>query len=664
MATAISSLVSGSTGIDTDSLISQLVQLEYDSKITPVQNKINAYNVEISAYSTVKSDIADLSSKISAIKSTSDFDVFKTSSTDDTVATISGDTNCQSGDYSIQVYHAGTKEKLASSDGLITSQTTALSTMGITPGTISIGGTELSISSTDTIQDLRMKINNATDTNGDKLGVTASVIKLSDTDFRLVLTSKDSGKNGVALKDVTGSTFKDLGITTDTNGDIGDINQQITSDSDITAATSQLKAGDVFSFSGTDHDGNAISYSTVLTGTMSTSELSSSIKSAFHGTVDVSVGSDGKLSVTDQIDGTSKMTLNISSFGNQSVPALSTTQKGQQGTNVLSLGSNAYFNVDGLDMVSASNTAKDYIPGTTITIKKSSPAQEQTLSVTRDSDAVAAKIQAVVDSYNALGDYMKTATAYKDPSNSSSKDGDLAGDSTASMIMSNLSDLFHQQFSSTTGSFKNLASLGITTDSTTGKLTVDTTKLKSAIDTNLDDVMKLFTTSGTSTNTSVAYGQSNNYTASGVYDLSTTDDGSTFQIKLQGSSDTYTSDSRIGDIVKFSDGPAKGLMLTIPQGSMKTGDTATFTMSVGFGDQLTNMLNKFTDPYDGTITLHQQSITSSVTDANSRITTLTTQINNYQDRLTKQYAAMQSALTKMKSQFANMTSALGSTTTA
>ncbi len=107
---------------------------------------------------------------------------------------------------------------MISADGKITSQTASLSSLGITVGKINVDGIDIDIDNNDSIQDLRMKINSATNTKGEKIGVSASVVKISDNNFRLVLGAKNTGSTGINYSDVTGSTLQDLGIIADAAG--------------------------------------------------------------------------------------------------------------------------------------------------------------------------------------------------------------------------------------------------------------------------------------------------------------------------------------------------------------------------------------------------------------------------------------------------------------
>jgi flagellar capping protein FliD len=641
--------VSGlSSGIDTDSLIEQLVELETTNKITPVEEKIEGYDVKISAYSQLKSLIATLLSKTKELSDLDDFDIFTVQSSDEECATISGTTGCVAGEYALQVNHTATREKLISSDKLVTSQTAALSSFGIEAGTISIDGTELIIDADDTIQDLRAKINNAVDKDGDRIGVTASVIKVADSNYRLVLTAQDSGDDGVSYADVSGSVLSGLGIITSAGGDTGITYQSLASVDSIQSAIEGLAAGQSIAISGKDHDGNEISFNYTASGNNNGEEFLSELQSAFCGSVEARFNDDGTLSVTDKIGGPSAQTLSFGSFAGSVVPAMELLTVGDKGGNVLSCGSNAYFSIDGIALESESNDTEGFIPGATVHLLMASADEEVTLSIDKDIDGVKEKIQALVDAYNEIYNYIKTNTAYA--TEDDEEDGDLYGDMTTSTITSKLSHAFRGQFSSASGAYKTLLSIGISTDYQTGNFSIDDTKLTKALEQHFNDVVSLFATSGSSTNTSVTFGKSSSDTQSGTYEVGLTGDGSAYRIRKSGSSEWYISTSWKGDVVGFSDGPAAGLYLTINSDAMQAGETVDFTYSKGFGDTLRDTLDSLTDSEDGLITLRQKSLQKSKDYANDRLDMLNDQIEKYRERLVSQYTAMEQMMSTLNSQ--------------
>lgn len=199
-------------------------------------------------------------------------------------------------------------------------------------GVISIGGVEITLGADDTLQDLRQKINSATDATGNRLGVTASVLKVADNNFRLVLSAKESGKEGVAYSDVTGSTLQDLGIIVDAAGDKGNTTQELTSDTDMLSAWNALANGKSIQFTGKDHTGKEVSATLVKRPGSAEVDFLSEITKAFHGMVDASFDTgSGALILTDKVVGSSQLA--VSSMTIQDNPAIVTfsTAYGDEG---------------------------------------------------------------------------------------------------------------------------------------------------------------------------------------------------------------------------------------------------------------------------------------------------------------------------------------------
>ena len=659
--------INGPSGIDTASLIDQLVALEQD-KVTTVQNKVTTYQTQISDYSKLKSLVSDVSTKAASLSATTDFDLFKSTSSDESSVTIAGGDGAIEASYDVTVYHLAKSEKMISKDGQITDQSKSLSLFGIHGGDISINGTKITIADTDTIQDVRMKINNATDSTGSKIGVTASVLKLSDTDYRLVFSSTDTGAKGVEYKDLNGgTTLQDLGIITDAAGDKGNTNQTIATSGNFQTMFDALTAGTAITYSGVDHDGNQVTNTFVKTAdTTSVNDFLAQVKTTFHTMVDATIdGTTGKLMITDAIGGTSQLAINSLNAGGAS-QAISVAQNGTNGAGVLSVGSNSYFNLEGLLMSNASNTPDDIMKGVSLTFHKASAAATTTVSLERDTDGLQKKVQDLVDSYNALltwsGDETKLPDSGATAGSDAAKGGDLPGDMTVKNIVSSVTNALESQFGLFGGTVTSLNNIGLKTDPTTGQMSIDSTTFTSAVTKNFDGFERLFLTTGISDNKTVAYGRSTKDTHSGIYTLRETD-ANFLQIQKAGDSTWYTSNARIGDVVTFGSGPANGLSITAPSGILGGVDTG-FTFSMGLSDTLQNLCNSITDSSTGTITTHTDSLNSLVKDTNDRITTMQTSVNDYKTRLQNQFAAMEQALQKMKSQYSQMASALGITTTA
>ncbi|HET6519821.1 MAG TPA: flagellar filament capping protein FliD [Geminicoccaceae bacterium] len=80
-------------------------------------------------------------------------------------------------------------------------------------GTIEINGRAITIAATDSLLDVRDRINGA-NTGTDATGVGASVVSISATEHVLVLTAAKTGAdNAIAVADAAGTVLQDLGVT-------------------------------------------------------------------------------------------------------------------------------------------------------------------------------------------------------------------------------------------------------------------------------------------------------------------------------------------------------------------------------------------------------------------------------------------------------------------
>jgi len=640
------------SGIDSGTIIDQLVALE-QQRVTKVENSIKTDQVKIDAYSSLRGLLSTLKTATKALAETSSFDLFKASSTNETAVTVKGASGAVDGRYDVSVYQLAGNEKMISTNGLITSQTASLSSQGISAGTFTVDGVGIELDSDDTIQDLRSKINSAKDSSGKSIGVSASVVQMSNNNFRLVLNAKESGSEGVAY---TGSVLQSLGIITDAAGSKGNTNQTLQSAGNINTAFSGLAASGTIQFAGTDHNGNKVSGLFVKTSTSTIDDFLSNIEKSYNGTVDASIDSaTGSLVLTDKISGSSKLTLTSLTTG-ADTQTVNISVAGKEGAGVLTSGKDSYFSIENILMSNSSNTVDKVFSGVTFDLKAIS-TDNVGLSLERDNDAIKEKVQAVVDAYNQLYSFIDSATSFADPDDEESSNGSLAGDSIASSIAGTIRAQLKQNVDvfGTSGKYTNLTMFGLKTDVSTGELSIDDDMFEKGLTQHYDDLVNLFTKIGTSNSSSVTMGRTTSDTKSGVYELEEVD-STHVRIRLSGSSDWYTSDTRTGDIVTFSDGPAKGLSLTAAAGSVTAGTT--FTFSKGLGGLLDETIDKLTATSNGTVTMRTQSIDKGIDRKNERIEKLEKQIERYRERLVKQYTAMEKALSSLNSQTTSLVTSL------
>lgn len=199
---AISSSIGLATGLDTASLISQLVAAER----APAENRINRLGTEatatLSALGTVSAAFDTLQSAVEALNADGALDTRSVEVGDDKTLTASVENGATAGTYSVTVHQVATSHKLAS--GALDPE----ASLGAGTFTLRVGDESVEVSLTaedSTPEKLRDAINSA----AAELGVSASLVT-ADDGVHLVLTSTQTGvENAITVESDTGNQALD-----------------------------------------------------------------------------------------------------------------------------------------------------------------------------------------------------------------------------------------------------------------------------------------------------------------------------------------------------------------------------------------------------------------------------------------------------------------------
>ncbi len=163
-----------------------------------------------------------------------------------------------------------------------------------------------------------------------------------------------------------------------------------------------------------------------------------------------------------------------------------------KGGKTLAAASSAKMTIDGLEVVSDSNTVDKAIDGVTIKLTAVTKENEPlTLNVADNTTAVKTNVQNFVTAYNKMMSTINSLTKVTTVANSDPVVAGLAGDSTARSLVSSIrSELVSNKDNG--GAISALANLGITTK-TDGTLEVNSAKLDTAISENYEGVAAYFT---------------------------------------------------------------------------------------------------------------------------------------------------------------------------
>lgn len=161
---------------------------------------------------------------------------------------------------------------------------------------------------------------------------------------------------------------------------------------------------------------------------------------------------------------------------------------------------NALLNIDGFDLESQTNEAKDLFPGLTLSLKKESEdGKSDHLIISEDIEPAKAKIKVWVDAYNEFQTLARELTKYTPTEKGTAPDktnGPLIGDSTLRAIQSTLRTQVRS--SQDSGELNLLNKMGIK-QKLDGTLEIDNKKLDAALKDNPSSVKVFFAGDGEKT---------------------------------------------------------------------------------------------------------------------------------------------------------------------
>lgn len=430
------------TGIDTTTLISQLMYLErapkriLSAKKKTIQSQVDVFNQIAGALSSLKGIVAGMNTSTG-------FRGMKVTTGDSSVATATASSSAFPGSHTVSVTSLARFQRQVADQGYASSTDlnfktgSIVITGGANPVTVTIAEGQNSLSGI------------AAAINASGANLTASVINDGSANpYRLVVTGKDTTNYTLDFSGLTGAPTapngaayteplfsKNFSVTGDT-----------TSGSNVISniSTANLQVGMVLSGAGLEAD-------TVITGIL------------------------GPDSVQISRNATATGTGATLSYPNSAYQA----------------GAPASFTVDGIAVSKTSNTVTDVIPGVTLNLLKEGVTT--TVGVENDDAAVTTKINSFVKSFNEAMTLLNKQSNYDATTKTA---GVLSGDSTVRMVKSQLQSILTNTVSGVTGTFSMLSEIGITTNRTDGTLTVDSAKLSEALKNDFDSVVELFTRNG------------------------------------------------------------------------------------------------------------------------------------------------------------------------
>lgn len=603
-------------------MITQLVAVER-KPITLLEERQTTLSEEKSAWNEVNTMLASLKTAAGSLSSLEDFDVFTPSATvigtgtdvEDLLGYAVG-SNASEGSYSITINHLATAQKLVS--GSLSSSSEAL---GIS-GDITINDREVSIAATDSLSDIQTKIN-ALNSGDNPADVTASIIAISDSEYHLTLTSKNTGADGMSITDGTGA----LGLTELVAGQDAEI---IVDGFTITRSTNTIT--DVISGVTLDLVGE----DTGATITLNVNRDNDGIKEKIQEFVDSYNELMSYIDKQNTASGDGETTGTL--FADSSLRSVKTTLR-----DVI------------LSEVSGLNSTLDHLSFIGINIDRYGQ-----LSI--DDDELDGFLQTnfedVVNLFVAQGSSTSSDLTYIYSTDSTTMEGDYEVEITQTATKAGT---VGSGFSGTLGSDTTLILTGSGGTEENISLTagMDMDAIVAAINAGNTLGITAQNDSGQLSLSSGSYGSSGNFTVAGISaELGIADSTYTGidvagRIREQGASEWMTMTGKGQTLTGDDDQGVDGLVIKY---TGTTTGTLDFTFTKGIGEKLDQALYTMTDSIDGYVANKQDSLQNQIDNIDEKIDAMEVRLTMYQKTLIAKFSTMESMLSTLQSQQSWLTS--------
>lgn len=480
------------SGIDTESIIQKLLDVER----RPAK-QLQTHQKELldkdTAFKTVSAQLIAFQASALSLNRLRAFDVVTAITNNEEAVTVTASTGAQVGVHDIVVNTLAKTQRLGSKE--FASQSNPVGAAG----QIVINGKAIQIRDTDTLQNIASNI------NASGAGVAASIISPNPNKLILTIGSTQSGVNGrISISDVGDGTVLSsaLGLL-----DAGGGTTLKNAISTTGAASNQFKDS-------ATSVGTLLGLTTPPAGTVqiagqnvaidlstdSLSGIASKINAASISGVTASIKSttDSTTNITTQrleISGTQSFVDNKNILAN-----LGVVQNNYASGKELIAGSDASFTLDGIASSRSSNTVTDAIGGVTLNLLKEGGTAAN-ITIAPDTAGIKSAITGFVDSFNKLKDQVDSLSQFDQQTNKTSP---LFGDNTTQNLMDSIVSNFTTDIPGLSGSYNQIAQLGITLDQT-GHLAVKDDDLRKALADNLKDAGRVFRSDATASNPLVRF---------------------------------------------------------------------------------------------------------------------------------------------------------------
>jgi len=478
------------------SLIDSMINAEKASTENPLTESKNKYQLKLTAWQSFNTKLSALTDYIysSKLNKTEGYGVYTSSLTatdtsvtpanvlNVTVGSVSGP-----GKYSVEVSQLAKGEKISSDAHASSTTNLALS------GDIVVNGKVVTVQAGDTLNTVASRI------NGVNAGVTATVLKVSDTECRLSLESTATGAAGMSLKN-GGSTdiLESLKLRNSTTTLAHASGSDALSDT-YTDKTSA--AGTLLGLTGAQSGTIKINGTDVAVnlGTDSLQTIADNINTAAPTGVTASVETVTSGSVTSYRLKLTNTAVTDLTDSNNILETLGVTKTAA--TNPLRSGQDASLKIDGYPITSSSNAITTAVSGLTLNLTGTNIGKPIELSINQNTTQIATNASTMVTAINNVISYINDQSTFKTTTDSTSTttvatQNPLFADPTLALVKRNISSAV---FTSVSGNstYDTASSIGISYQKD-GTLSIDSAKLSTALAANSDETVKVLKNLGDS----------------------------------------------------------------------------------------------------------------------------------------------------------------------
>ena len=483
----VSTLGAGS-GVDVASLATSLVAAEKAPRQAEIDAKVSKAEGGISGYAAIKFVLGDLQTAFTNLKNQSSFNTLVPQISQPNAVSVSTTASAATGSHTIAVTQLAQQQRSISADD-VPGFATPLSQVN--------AGTAFSLVLKNSINPTPTKVFTQGVGMPSTIAVTFKAMSKGDT---------------VTVNGLTLTANKSLSAS-----EVGELFDQLNTTAGAIAGTTinstALATYGTFSGSFATGYSSGVNNNGVLTLTSTANnalEIAAPTGTRFSNTIAVAADATTPAGIVAAINSANLgITAQLINTGNIATPyrimvtgatgasnAFSLTTGGGEVAGIsfgktLQTAQDATFNVDGMAMTSSKNTVTDAIAGTTLNFTATTTANvPANLVFSRDTSSISTKLNALVTAYNDANTMLGVVS---DPKSTVETYGaTLVGNNIVSTVRSQMRQMISSNSSTPGGGLTALRDIGFTLDQT-GVLSIDKTKLDSALKNNFENVVTLVT---------------------------------------------------------------------------------------------------------------------------------------------------------------------------